>query len=135
MWREPYGSLLPSGEHKGYGLALCCDLLAGALGGGGTIQPGNPRDVGIINSMMAFVFDPDRLVERSWLNHEIAETVKYFKSSSPFDPDKPVLVAGEPERFAAQERAATTSVTDTVWDSIMAAGEQIGFDPGLVDKL
>jgi uncharacterized oxidoreductase len=135
MWDQPYGALLPFGEHKGYGLALCCEVLAGVLGGGGTIQPGNRREGSIINSMMAFVIDPERLVERSWLNHEVAETVTYFKGSPPVDPSKPVLVAGEPERLAAQERAGAISMDDRTWEAILAAGEQIGFDPSIVNTL
>ena len=134
MWEEPFGSLLPFGEYKGYGLALCCELLAGVLGGGGTLQPGNPQLGGIINNMVAFVIDPDRLVERSWLNHEIAEMVKYVKASPPADPDKPVLVAGDPERIAAQERAAAIPLKDTIWKAILAAAEQVGFDPGTISS-
>ena len=33
---EPFGALLPFGEHKGAGLALICELLGGALAGGET---------------------------------------------------------------------------------------------------
>ena len=33
---EPLGALMPFGEHKGYGLSLVCELLGGALTGGGT---------------------------------------------------------------------------------------------------
>src|SRR5438093_58595 len=32
----PFGAMLPFGEHKGYGMALACELLGGALSGGGT---------------------------------------------------------------------------------------------------
>ena len=31
---EPFGALLTFGEHKGFGLALVCELLGGALAGG-----------------------------------------------------------------------------------------------------
>src|SRR5688572_19265258 len=32
----PLGAILPFGGHKGYGIALACELLGGALSGGGT---------------------------------------------------------------------------------------------------
>jgi len=65
LFSEPKQSaLMPFGEHKGYGLALFCELLAGALGGGGTIQPGNQRFNGIVNNMLTIVIDPARLVEQ-----------------------------------------------------------------------
>ena len=34
MYNAPYGAILPFGLHKGGGLAVICDLLAGALTGG-----------------------------------------------------------------------------------------------------
>ncbi|MBM3526151.1 MAG: Ldh family oxidoreductase, partial [Alphaproteobacteria bacterium] len=39
MFDEPGGAVLPIGEHKGYGLGLAIDILAGAMTGGGTLQP------------------------------------------------------------------------------------------------
>ena len=43
MYSEPPGAMLPFGGHKGYALAVVAELLAGALSGGPTIQPGNAR--------------------------------------------------------------------------------------------
>ena len=40
MYKEPRGSLLPFGDHKGSGLMLMCELLAGGLSGGGTDPAG-----------------------------------------------------------------------------------------------
>jgi uncharacterized oxidoreductase len=31
-----FGALMTSGEHKGFGMAMACELLGGALTGGGT---------------------------------------------------------------------------------------------------
>ena len=39
-----------------------------------------------------------RLIDSSWMNHEIEEIVKYCKASPPAEKDKPVIVAGDPER-------------------------------------
>ena len=41
MFQEPQGALIAMGEHKGSGLAIICELLAGALTGGRTSQPGH----------------------------------------------------------------------------------------------
>ena len=43
---DPQGAFLPFGLHKGSGLGLFCDLFAGALMGGETIQPGNGNQIG-----------------------------------------------------------------------------------------
>jgi uncharacterized oxidoreductase len=58
LFATPPGVLLPFGEHKGYALALACELLAGALTGGAT-QAG--AEVGIINSMLSIILSPETL--------------------------------------------------------------------------
>ena len=52
------GALRAFGAHKGSGLAIMCELLGGSLTGGITIQPGHPREGGIVNSMLSIVMDP-----------------------------------------------------------------------------
>ena len=61
------GSLCPVGDdvgYKGSGLAVMCEMLAGALGGLGhfTNQDQNPRQGGIINNMFSVLIDPQHLV-------------------------------------------------------------------------
>ena len=82
MYKEPRGSLLPFGDHKGSGFALMCELLAGGFSGG-TIQPDNPRQESIVNNMFTLLIDPERLVDIDWLNAEIDATVSYVKSAQP----------------------------------------------------
>src|SRR5204862_3320505 len=104
MYREPHGALLPFGGHKGYALAVVTELLAGALSGGPTIQPGNRRMGGTINNMFAVVLDPARLAGVDWLRREIDGFVDYLKESPPQNPAEPILVPGEPERLAREDR-------------------------------
>jgi uncharacterized oxidoreductase len=127
MYREPHGSLLTFGGHKGYALAVVTELLAGALSGGPTIQPGNPRMGGTINNMFAVVLDPARLAGTDWLRREIDGFVAYLKGSPPQDPAAPVLVPGEPERLARVARTRDGIEVDaTTWDEILQAGEAVG---------
>jgi uncharacterized oxidoreductase len=121
------GALLPIGEHKGYGLALACELLAGVLSGGGTIQPKNVRSGAIVNNMLTFVIDPRRLVDLPWMAGEIDAMVAYAKGSPPTAADEPVLVAGDPERLNAAERgAAGVAVDETTWRELERAGVSVG---------
>ena len=127
MFREPGGALLPFGEYKGYGLALMCELLAGVLTGGGTIQPENPRMGGIVNNMFTFVVDPGRLVEHDWMQREVDALISHVKESPPVAVGEPVMVAGDPERNKMAERGAKgISVDDTTWNAILEAGESVG---------
>lgn len=129
MYQEPRGALLPFGAHKGSGLALMCELLAGGLSGGGTIHPGNPRQHSIVNNMFAILIDPARLVDMDWLRAEIDETIAYVKSARPADPDVPVIVAGDSERARAAERSADgIDINDEAWDEMMVAAEGLGLD-------
>ncbi len=136
MFSEPYGALLPLGDHKGYGLALFCELLGGVLSGGGTIQPGHERQGSIVNNMLTFVVDPAKLTDIPWMRAEIDATVRYFKASPPADADKPVLSPGDPERRAKETRQkGGIPLADRAWEGILAAGEEVGFSREEAEKL
>jgi uncharacterized oxidoreductase len=108
MYTEPRGVVLPFGEHKGSGLALVCELLAGAIVGSATVTTMTPPERGIINGMLSIVIDPARLSTRE-----------------PADPDLPVLVAGEPERAARAKRiAGGIEIDDTTWAQLSAIAER-----------
>ena len=83
----PIGALTPLGDYKGYGLALFCELFGGMLSGGGTVQPEHPRKNSIINNMFTILIDPKKLIDLSWMHHEIEEIVKnsYNKSQPVFN--------------------------------------------------
>jgi uncharacterized oxidoreductase len=127
MFREPGGALLPFGEHKGFGLAMFCELLSGVLAGGGTIQPGNPRLGGIVNNMLTIIVDPGRLVDHAWMQQEIDALVRYVKESPAAEPGKPVLLAGEPELASATERHKGGIPMDEVtWEELLGTGTELG---------
>ncbi|HTZ81182.1 MAG TPA: malate/lactate/ureidoglycolate dehydrogenase [Stellaceae bacterium] len=127
IYNEPQGAVLPFGEHKGYGLALIAELLAGAVVGSGTVQPANPRDRGIVNAMLSIIVDPARLGERSFLEQEIDQLITYIKATKPADPALPVLIPGEPERIAREKRRAEGIEIDaTTWAEIGDAAKSVG---------
>jgi uncharacterized oxidoreductase len=101
----PQGALLPFGLHKGYGLMLACEILAGALSGYGTIQPETPRLGAIVNNMFSFVIDPARLGNPEAINHELDHLMAYLKAT-PTVGEQPVAIAGEPEAQTRVQRAA-----------------------------
>ena len=127
MFRQPIGALLPFAEHKGYALSFICELLAGAVGGGGTLRLENQAAGTITNAMLAFVLDPGRIVDKDSLADEIATVTRYVTASPPGDPALPVLVPGDPERLMRAERLAEgVPIDDTSWGEIVATAQSVG---------
>src|SRR5580698_7473786 len=125
MYTEPRGVVLPFGEHKGSGLALVCELLAGAIVGSATVTEANPPDRGIINGMLSIVIDPSRLSTRDSMMAEIDDMIAWVKSAKPAEEDLPVLVAGEPERMARAKRIADgIEIDDTTWAQLSEIAER-----------
>jgi uncharacterized oxidoreductase len=125
MYTEPRGVVLPFGEHKGSGLALVCELLAGAIVGSATVTTPVPPERGIINGMLSIVIDPARLSTHDSMMTEIDAMISWVKSAQPADPDLPVLIAGEPEQMARAERIANgIEIDDTTWAQLSAIAER-----------
>ncbi|MBX9748197.1 MAG: malate/lactate/ureidoglycolate dehydrogenase [Roseococcus sp.] len=119
----PRGALLSFGGHKGYGLALVCEILAGALTGGGTNEPRNPNDRGIVNGMMGFILDPARLAESPGFGHEVQAICDHVQASAPGR----VLLPGDPERRAKAERLAQgIPLDDVTWGDLSASATRLG---------
>ncbi len=136
LFEEPQGSLLPFGDYKGTGLALVCEILAGALSGGGTIQPGNKRRGGTTNNMFTVLLKPDALVDHSYLSHEIDELVRYVKDTPPQAETGPVKIAGEPEKAAIAERSQEgIPLEQSTWEQIVEAAESIGFSQAEINHV
>ncbi len=120
-----FGALMTFGEHKGYGMAVACELLGGALTGTGTWH--RPADTAraVVNGMFAVVVDPQRLGTREAFQREALDFVDWLRQSPPAG-DK-VRIAGEPEREARAARERDGIAVDTqTWAEIVAAGAKLG---------
>ncbi|MEQ9911999.1 malate/lactate/ureidoglycolate dehydrogenase [Pectobacterium polaris] len=131
MWEgEKHGALKPIAKHKGGGLILAAEMLAGLLSGGGTIQPENTRQGAIVNNMTTIVIDPASMVSMAWLQKEYDAMLDYVRTSTAPDPTQPILIAGEPERISqAQRRADGIYLSDQEWQKIVEAGVSLGMNP------
>jgi len=121
------GALLPFGEHKGYGMAVACELLGGALSGGGTWhrQPDMRREV--LNGMVTILIDPQRLGTGASFEQEAAAFMEWLKQSPPAEGFDAVRIAGDPEREARARRERDgILVDDQTWAEIVAAGKKVG---------
>lgn len=129
MYQQPSGAMLPFGDHKGSGLALMCELLAGALGGGGTIVAVGGGAGVPVNNMLSVIIRPDALSEAARFGSEVEALYSWVKASPPRDPDNPVLVAGEPERRTKAARMASgVPVEEATWEELIASGRKVNID-------
>ncbi len=133
---EPFGALRTFGLHKGYGLAVVCELLGGALTGGGTWHSDDRSKKRVWNGMLTILIDPKRL---GTADAFAAETTEFLKSlrQSPTAPgvDK-VRIAGEPERETRTKRERDgISVDANTWNEIVAAGAKLKVEKETLDRL
>ncbi len=126
MFDEPKGAQLTFGDHKGSGLALMCEVLAGALSGGFTIQPENERRDNITNNMFSLLIRPGAMPGGGALAGEVERLIAYVKDTPLMQGADEVLIAGEPEMRARTERLRDGIPLDAVtWESILASAEQV----------
>ena len=95
------GFLLPIGGHKGYGLALVVDLLAGLLSDAAYLThvkswvdaPDEPQNLG----HFFILIDTARLGSNAWLKDRMTDFASILHQSPPVDVGSPVIVPGEIE--------------------------------------
>jgi len=122
-----FGALLAFGEHKGYGMAVACELLGGALTGSGTWHRPADSKRTVINGMFTIVVDPRKLGTQASFEREALAFVDWLRQSPPAPDSEGVLIAGDPERRARREREASgIAVDDQTWAEIVAAGGKVG---------
>ncbi len=133
---EPLGALRTFGEHKGFGLALVCELLGGALAGGLATHGAADGKQRVLNGMLTVLFDPQRLGDAAIYSAEMQAFLDWVVASPPLAGVDRVRVAGEPERESRERRQAQGIPVDaTTWSELLAAAAKLGRDPAQVNKL
>jgi len=129
MFSEPMGAILSFGEHKGYGLALLCEVLAGAMTGGGTARPEQHQQDTIRNHMLAILVDPAGFRQDLPFAGEIDRLTAWVKSSRLRPGVEEIMVPGDPERKStAERRAEGIPVDDNTWAAIVECGLSLGLN-------
>lgn len=122
-----FGALMTFGEHKGYGMAVACELLGGALTGGGTWH--RPADTArsVFNGMLTVLIDPAKLGTQASFEAEANGFVDWLRQSPPGAGFDQVQIAGEPERRARATRERDgIQIDDATWAEIVQAGQKVG---------
>jgi len=128
---RPVGAILPFGGHKGYGLGLVAEILAGALTGGGCSVPGKTL---LEQGMLSIYVDPLKLQTDGSMFDEIRRYVDFVKDSRPTATDGEILVPGEIENRNRAARSSGLQLDDTTWGQIVEAAKSVGVEDDLIDS-
>jgi uncharacterized oxidoreductase len=122
-----FGALRTFGDHKGYGLAVACELLGGALTGGGTWHRPADGKRSVYNGMLAVLIDPAQLGTQAQFADEAQAFIDWLRQSPAGAGFGGVQLAGEPERLARAARLRDGITLDEItWGEIVAAGAKLG---------
>jgi uncharacterized oxidoreductase len=133
---DPLGAIVTFGEHKGYGMALVCELLGGALAGGLACHEAASGKKRVLNGMLTIILDPEKMANGPVFVQETQAFLDWVTQSPPQQGVERVRVPGEPEReYRAQRLAQGIPVDGTTWKEILAAGEKLGVRAALINEL
>jgi uncharacterized oxidoreductase len=133
---QPFGAMLTFGGHKGYGLAVACELLGGALTGGGTWHYPESSKRRVLNGMLSILVDPARLGTADAFAREAREYLDWIRKSPPAPGFDRVRIAGEPERETRARRSREGIPVDgETWNEIRAAAAKLKLAPERIDAL
>src|SRR5262250_3605170 len=123
-YTDPVGSLLTAGGHKGYGLSLAVEILAGILSGAGAAS--GEKSV-FRNGTLIICLDPARFLPLADFHAQVADLMTWVRSAPLAAGSEEILIPGEPEaRNERERRAAGVTIDDETWRQIRAVADEVG---------
>jgi uncharacterized oxidoreductase len=121
-YTEPAGSLLTAGAHKGFGLSIAVEILAGILSGAGAAS-GEPSV--FRNGTLIVCVDPGRFMPLPEFHAQVAALLDWVRSAPLAAGAEEILIPGQPEaRLEAERRARGIAIDDETWRQIVAARDE-----------
>lgn len=129
LFNEPLGSIKTFAAHKGHALAMVVEMLGAAMIGGKTTYPGNyPGGMGIMNNMLAIIFDPAKLGTGAAFESETKNFVDWVQSARLDEVGQElggVLLPGDPERRMRAARAAQIPIDEETMTELVQAAKTV----------
>ncbi|MFD1111415.1 malate/lactate/ureidoglycolate dehydrogenase [Pseudoroseomonas ludipueritiae] len=120
------GAIRAFGDHKGSGLALMCELLAGAFTGGGTSGPRDQRGC-IANGLLSIYLSPAHFGTEAEFQRMGREYLEWVTGSRPIDPASPVMLPGEPEKRSREKRLREgLPLPADIWEDLRRTATSLG---------
>lgn len=120
LFADPRGYLVPFGEHKGSGLAIACEILAGVMSRSRSNTQTAATDR-MTNGFFAILLDPSRFAAADF-HAEVAAILDHVRASPAAVKGVPVMVPGDPERKARAVRLEMgVPVDENTWRLVKEA--------------
>ena len=130
--RSGEGAIKAMGEHKGSGLSFLCELLGGALTGGGAGKLGEQK---LRNGMFSIYIKPESLTEIQAYHAELKRYLEFFKTAKPSQQGSEVFIPGEPEEKTKSNRIKKgIRIPDTTWEQLSRLAKNLKISEKVIDK-
>jgi uncharacterized oxidoreductase len=125
FYGDPPGAILSIAAHKGYGLGIITEMLAGALAGGGASNPANAGR--LANGMLSIYLDPNFFQDDVAFGAEVHRFVDWVKSSEKSEANGEILMPGEIEdRNKARRMRDGIELDDKTWHALSDTARSLG---------
>lgn len=129
FYNDP-GAILPIAGHKGYGLSLIIEMLAGALTGSSCTNPVNAWRVA--NGMLSIIIDRNFFGTGEEFFPEVTRFVEFVRSSRRVSAQGEILMPGEIEqRTRTQRMECGVELDGTTWRQIYQTCQLLGVEHSL----
>ena len=128
FYNEP-GAILPIAGHKGSGLSIIIEMLAGALTGSSCSNP--EKSWRVVNGMLSIIMDRSFFGSAEEFFPEVTRFVSFVKSSRTVDDNGEILAPGEIEqRTRAHRLSHGIDIDRTTWQQICQTCQHLDVEHG-----
>ena len=124
---DPQGALLPFGDiagHKGYGLSMLTDILAGAMCEAGCSRSSSS---GVGNAFLIIVIDIEKFTEIADFEAHVSQMIDFVKASPTAPGFDEISIPGERSARTRQQRLAEgIPLDDTTWERLVETAQSVG---------
>jgi uncharacterized oxidoreductase len=125
LYGPPRGAILPFGGHKGFGLGLLIDALAGGLSGAGCCTSSEAPPDGATDGILFIAICPGAFLSEEIFLTQVRALIDHVKSAPPRDGITGVMVPGECEsRLRRLRQRDGVPVDEEVWRLVRAEMER-----------
>jgi len=126
LYGPPRGALLPFGGHKGFGLSMLIDALAGGLSGAGCCTSADRPMDGNTDGVFLLAINVPAFCPLAEFRSLVTGLIDHVKSSPSVVPAVPVVVPGEMESKTRLDRQKNgIPIHQATWDLIAQSAAQV----------